>query len=52
MTLAKHSRELPGERCAGEEPRVSVQWPRRTYMVDRETRVVKAPGVMVVIRLS
>ena len=25
-TLAKHSWELPGERSAGQEPRVSMQW--------------------------
>ena len=50
--MAKDSRELPGKRSAGEGPRVRVQWAQGTYMVDRETSVVKAPGVMVVIRLS
>lgn len=52
MTLAKDSRELGGGGVQGRSPAWVCSGPRRTYMVDRETSVVKAPGVMVAMRLS
>lgn len=54
--LSGHMGRRPWAEIAGSREGRGLQGrssgPRRTYMVDRETNVVKAPGVMVLMRLS
>lgn len=50
--MAQGAERWEGRDVRGGSPEAVCGGPGRTYMVDRETSVVKAPGVMVLMRLS